>query len=162
MTSPLVAAGVAANQQPGEFGQAVQPCPLKASWVELEVAAGEGVRYRLTDALDRAHEGTLDASGIVRVAVPVGSCKISFPDLDQELDGERIAGGVEVYRGPVTLLAEKRHQISLPDWALQTLQAEAPPPPARAPAREPDAPAAAAAAAEENDDWALDSMTVET
>jgi len=64
---------------------------LKNSWLEFEMVDGDnkpvtGVAYRviLSDGATAA-EGTLDEKGFARLeGIEPGSCKITFPDLDQD------------------------------------------------------------------------------
>lgn len=63
----------------------------KKSWIEIEMVDEEdqpvpGLAYRITlpDG-ETVAEGTLDPKGFARVeGIEPGTCKITFPDLDQE------------------------------------------------------------------------------
>jgi hypothetical protein len=71
-------------------GDAVQPCPLQATWIEVELVGEDGrpiagERYRLVAPDGAVREGTLDDRGMARVeGVRAGSCEVTFPDLDGE------------------------------------------------------------------------------
>ena len=62
----------------------------KTSWIEIELVGEDdkpipGEKYRITLPDGKVDEGTLDQNGWSRVAgFKQGTCKISFPDLDQE------------------------------------------------------------------------------
>ena len=62
----------------------------KTSWIELELIGEDkkpipGERYRVTLPDGSVAEGSLDEKGLARVeGFEPGTCKISFPDLDQE------------------------------------------------------------------------------
>jgi hypothetical protein len=64
--------------------------PPKKSWIEIELVGenGEaiaGERYRITLPDNRVAEGTLDSRGFARVdGFDPGTCKVTFPELDQE------------------------------------------------------------------------------
>jgi type VI secretion system secreted protein VgrG len=66
-----------------------QPDKEKASWIEIELmdengkpVAGQGYRITLPDG--SVATGTLDPDGFARVqGFESGSCKVTFPDLDQ-------------------------------------------------------------------------------
>ena len=68
-----------------------KPDPKKKSWIEIMLVNEEkkpvpGQRYRITlpDGATVA-EGTLDGKGLARVdGIDPGSCKVTFPDLDQD------------------------------------------------------------------------------
>ncbi len=85
-TAAQQAASEAASHDP-----ASEESKQKSSWIEIELVDDEGVpfageKYRITlpDGGTLA-EGTLDEKGQARVeALDPGSCKITFPDLDQE------------------------------------------------------------------------------
>ena len=60
------------------------------SWIEIEMVDEEdepvpGEKYKITLPDDSVAEGTLDNNGFARVdGIDPGTCKIAFPDLDQE------------------------------------------------------------------------------
>jgi hypothetical protein len=62
----------------------------KLSWIEIELVGEDkkpipGERYRITLPDNSVAEGTLDDKGLARVeGFEKGSCKITFPDLDQD------------------------------------------------------------------------------
>ena len=67
----------------------VQACPLARTWVEFVLLDMEGnpvsgQRYKVGLPDGTTKQGTLDATGTVRVdGIRPGSCTISFIDLDQ-------------------------------------------------------------------------------
>lgn len=167
MTSPLAAAGADAEKLEGNLGDPVQPCPLKTGWIELSLTSGgapcTGVRYHVTDRLHSEYEGLLDDQGFARVGpVDKRGCTVSFPEIDAHLDGHPPPADPDVYKGPMKLPSEQRHELKLPDWEAESLLAA---PVAVAPAAqaagEPAQPVEAqeaAAAAAEDDDWDLESL----
>jgi hypothetical protein len=60
------------------------------TWIEVQLVGEDdqpipNVRYVLTLPGGDTRTGTLDANGCVRIdGLPAGTCKVSFPDLDQE------------------------------------------------------------------------------
>lgn len=62
----------------------------KTSWIEIEMVGEDkkpiaGERYRITLPDGSVAEGTLDEKGLARVeGFEPGSCKVTFPDLDQD------------------------------------------------------------------------------
>jgi hypothetical protein len=62
----------------------------KTAWIEVEMVGEDdkpipGVRYRVTLPDGTVDEGTLGSNGLVRVdGFEPGTCKISFPELDEE------------------------------------------------------------------------------
>ena len=62
----------------------------KTSWIEIELVGEDdkpipGEKYRITLPDNTVDEGTLDAKGFARVqGFESGSCKVTFPELDQE------------------------------------------------------------------------------
>ncbi len=80
--------------QTGKYGAAKtkphKPQKEKKSWIEIEMVGeddkpipGEAYRIELPDAT--VAEGTLDDKGFARVdGIESGTCKITFPNLDQE------------------------------------------------------------------------------
>jgi hypothetical protein len=60
------------------------------SWIEIELVGDDdkpipGEKYRITLADETVDEGSLDQNGWARVeGFEKGSCKITFPDLDQD------------------------------------------------------------------------------
>lgn len=79
--------GAAASSDAAEQHQEEEHPP---SWIEIELAGEDdkpipGEKYRITLPDGTADEGTLDQNGWARVdGFKKGSCKISFPDLDEE------------------------------------------------------------------------------
>ena len=60
------------------------------TWIEIQLIGEDdkpipNVNYVLTLPGGATRSGTLDANGSARVEdLPAGTCKVSFPDLDQE------------------------------------------------------------------------------
>ncbi len=60
------------------------------TWIEIQLVGEDdqpipNVKYVLTLPGGATKTGTLDANGSARVdGIPAGTCKVSFPDLDQE------------------------------------------------------------------------------
>jgi hypothetical protein len=74
----------------GPPAAAHKPDPTKKGWIEIVLKDQEsttqgGTRYRITLPDSSVAEGTLDAKGFARVdGFDSGSCKISFPELDEK------------------------------------------------------------------------------
>ena len=71
-----------------EFPPDPVPEPPPTSWIDIKMTDEEGkpvpsVRYRVTDAKGKEHEGTLDSNGCAHVIVPPGNNNVTFPDLDK-------------------------------------------------------------------------------
>jgi hypothetical protein len=70
-------------------GQAGDKLRLR-TWIEIQLIGEDdqpipNAKYVLTLPGGATKTGTLDANGCARVdGIPAGTCKISFPDLDQE------------------------------------------------------------------------------
>ncbi len=71
-------------------GSSTEEQANKKSWIEIELVGEDdkpisGEKYRLTLPDGSVDEGTLDQNGWARVAgFENGTCKVSFPELDQE------------------------------------------------------------------------------
>jgi hypothetical protein len=75
------------TQQPPD---AVEPCPLAKTWIEITLVDVEGnpvagQNYQITAPDGKVVKGKLDGKGFAHVdGVQSGSCAITFPDLDGE------------------------------------------------------------------------------
>jgi hypothetical protein len=82
-------AGASEGDDKEQF-QPFKPDPKKKSWIEIVMVDEEnkpvpGMGYRITLPDNTVQEGTLDGKGFARVAgFDPGSCKVTFPDLDQD------------------------------------------------------------------------------
>jgi hypothetical protein len=82
--------GAIAKQGQDPAPDAVVPCPLNLSWIEIQLMDMEGnavpgESYRIIDPNQEKHEGKLDQTGRARIdGIPPGSCEITFPDRDRE------------------------------------------------------------------------------
>lgn len=71
-------------------GGMMTPCASKDDWIEIQLLGEDGepvpnTKYRVQLPDGRIEEGTLDAEGVAGFeGIAAGSCKITFPELDQE------------------------------------------------------------------------------
>ncbi len=76
--------------KPHQPPQTKEEMEKKQSWVEVELVGEDnkplaGVRFRITLPDNTVAEGTLNEQGVARVeGIEPGSCKITFPELDQD------------------------------------------------------------------------------
>lgn len=81
---------VASPGEPARPKGRVLPRKPKKTWVEIELVGMDGnpipeERYRIELATGEVHEGVLDARGRARVdGIDPGTCKVTFPALDEE------------------------------------------------------------------------------
>ena len=73
-------------QQQGQAGDKLR----LRSWIEVQLVGEDGkpipyVKYAIILPGGATRSGTLDENGSARVdGIPAGTCKVSFPDLDQD------------------------------------------------------------------------------
>jgi hypothetical protein len=88
--SPDVRQGIRQQSAQQEPPSSVKSCPLARTWVEFVLLDMEGnpvsgQRYKVGLPDGTTRQGTLDATGTVRVeGIRHGTCTISFVDLDQD------------------------------------------------------------------------------
>lgn len=67
------------------------PEEKKDHWIEIRLVDEQGlpvpnVSYKITDSENKIHEGSLSEKGRAKVeGLKAGDCKVSFPELDQEV-----------------------------------------------------------------------------
>lgn len=91
-TTALAESGQSADETMSSesAGSASHSCPTEKTWIKIQLIGeddkpipGEKYRVELPDGSTR--EGTLDAEGIAGFEeIDPGTCKITFPDLDQD------------------------------------------------------------------------------
>ena len=88
---------------------AVQPCPLKLHWIEIELLDADGKAvpneaFTVKLPSGDVNTGYLNSDGFARVdAIPdAGTCQVSFPNLDSDdwaFDSSTSASSVDIGAG---------------------------------------------------------------
>jgi uncharacterized protein (DUF2345 family) len=83
-------AGTVGGDSDSDSNAAQEEKKKKTSWIAIQLVDEDsnpvsGMRYQITLPDNTVEEGTLEADGTARVdGIDPGSCKITFPDLDQD------------------------------------------------------------------------------